>query len=199
LVDLQSCSSGQIVFDLLTFLNIDISKEIAICLYASILSDTGGFRHGHGSIQAHKTAAALLSTGIDPQAVYRNVFENITLEKVLQLGKCLSKIKIESDGAIVWTVQEYPVIDSGIGASYRVVEIIRAINGVKIAVFFEENYVKNETHISFRSNDPDIDVARIACEFGGGGHREASGASVKMEDPTDIRETVIKTLQKVLE
>ena len=75
-VDTKSSSMGEIVFMILESMNIEITKDIAKCIYTSLLTDTGSFRHSNTTSRTHNIAGKLLDTGIDFTEIHRQILDN---------------------------------------------------------------------------------------------------------------------------
>jgi phosphoesterase RecJ-like protein len=95
-----------------------------------------------------------------------------------------------------WTLNEKTRVDLALNAedSEGLIDVIRAIRGVQVAVFFEE-LPDGKSRVSMRSKDRRYDVCQIAAEFGGGGHALAAG--IRMKDPLDqAKARVLAAIQR---
>lgn len=101
-VDTKAAAVGEIIFDLLNLLKVEITKDIALSLYTSILTDTSSFKHSNTTSRTHEIAGSLLKTGIDFNAVQRRVFENKDFRKVKFFGKVIDTINLQSEGKVVF-------------------------------------------------------------------------------------------------
>ncbi|HPP05626.1 MAG TPA: bifunctional oligoribonuclease/PAP phosphatase NrnA [Spirochaetota bacterium] len=192
--DFISCS--EMIFLLFYYLKIDLSKNnINQFLLNGILSDNGYFQH----IRINKffslfASYYLIESGANPKKSYDIMFCNNTLETEKLFSLVLSRISYYKTENLVWTYllyndkKENAEISSGM-----IFREMMSLKNVKISVYFK-TYEDGKVSISFRSTD-DINVAKIAEFFGGGGHKVASGASLY----GDFEEIKDKVLNKAYE
>lgn len=196
-VDAKSSSMGEIVFDILNLLNIKITEDIAKCIYTSILTDTGSFRHSNTTSKTHMVASALLETKIDFNEIHRLVFDNKEYCRIKLLGKAIENMYLtcnEKVSIIKITSDLFKQLGIEDNETSDIVSLGLKINSVEVAVLLKE--AKDGTKISLRSKSF-IDVRKIAENYGGGGHIRAAGAFMKtsVEESEDI---IKKALEKEL-
>ncbi|NLB88540.1 MAG: bifunctional oligoribonuclease/PAP phosphatase NrnA [Syntrophomonadaceae bacterium] len=197
-VDSKAAATAEVIYELLVEMNVPISKSIAESLYAGIVMDSGSFKYSNTSPKTHRIAADLLDKGVDLEKTRINLFESKPLEEVLLLGKALKNFNISPNGKIAWMLLPYEDIDE-IGAHglhpEGIINYTRMIKGVQIGIVFRE-VEPGLIKIGFRSKQ-DIDVALIAKEFGGGGHKQAAGA--KQEgNINEVADRVLKIVEKMV-
>lgn len=177
--DVTAAATGEIVFRLLKEWQAAMTPQIAAALYTAILYDTGGFRFSNTTASTHEIAAELIRTGIDAPAINRRVFESVSVGKTKLLARVYANFRVSPGGRVASSVVSLETMDE-VGAEPEdvegIVESLREIDGVDVALLFKE---VNEatTKVSFRSAG-DTDVRQFAERFGGGGHRNASGALI---------------------
>lgn len=197
-VNTKAAATAEIVYELLVEMDIPISKDIANCLYAGIVMDSGSFKYSNTSPKTHQIAADLLAQGVDLEKTRINLFESKPIEEVLLLGKALNNFNISSDGKIAWMLLSYEDID-GIAAHglhpEGIINYTRMIKGVQVGMIFRE-IEPGLIKIGFRSKQ-DIDVSMIAKEFGGGGHKQAAGASQE-GNINEVADRVLKLVEKMV-
>ncbi len=176
-VDGSAAAAGEIVFDLIKYLGVEIDKAIANNLYVAIASDTGGFAYSNTTPKTHKKAAELIETGIDFPYINAYLFNTNTNRELILTREALNNLEVIADGKIASVtitkdiIEKYNATDSELGG---LVNYPRSLDTVKIAFYFKEN---NEgVKVSMRSTE--ADVAKIAQKFGGGGHKRASGCFI---------------------
>jgi phosphoesterase RecJ-like protein len=194
-VDPKASSCSELIYRLYKKLGIPFDKETAILLYVGILTDTGSFRYTNTSWLTHKIASELLKYGLDVSGIYQNAFENIPFADLKLLTKILPAIRRDPSGRIIWFEIKNKILKHRkicLDLSERLLSFARSIKDVEVAVIFKENLkVKDEIRVNFRSQGK-VDVNRIASFFGGGGHRTASGATVKGKLETVARKVLAK-------
>ncbi len=178
--DSSAAATGEIVFDLISLLDVSIDKEIAACLYTAIITDSGNFRYEKTTADTLRKGAILMEAGIDASGINTLIFEENPLSAVLLTGAAISGIKISPGGSIAWMIVDLSMLarySAKAGDTDGLVNIARTIKGVEISMLFRE--IAPDTYkISFRSKH-NADVSLLAAKFGGGGHARASGCIVK--------------------
>jgi phosphoesterase RecJ-like protein len=148
-------------------------------VYTAVLTDTGSFRFANTTARAHAIAGDLIAQGVDPERVYRRVYASVPLGRARLLARALDALEVDPDYPITWITLRRSVVDESGGNSEDmdgVVEQARTIEGTEVAILFRET-ADGSTKISLRSAGA-ANVNAIARQFGGGGHRKASGALV---------------------
>jgi len=181
-VEKDASSAGEMVYTLYKRLNCKITKETALFLYVSILTDTGSFNYSNTSSATHEIVSELLDHGIKPYDVSKTIYENKKPGEIILLGKVLSDIKFAAGGKIAYvsvTRKLFSQTDTGPAACENLVNFARSVKGVDGAVSFRENMEKRDVvNVSFRSKQS-ADVNKIAAYFGGGGHKNAAGCTLR--------------------
>lgn len=179
LVDPSAAATGELVYDFARVAGWRLSPAAAQGLYVALLTDTGGFRFSNTSPRALQVAAALLEHGLDPEAVYTRVYASVPEGRVRLTAEALDTLVVEVPPGLAWltvppgALERHQVTSDELDG---VVEFARSIAGVRLALLFRE-IAGGRIKVSFRSVG-DVDVARLAETFGGGGHRKAAGASL---------------------
>jgi bifunctional oligoribonuclease and PAP phosphatase NrnA len=177
----DAASTGELVYELLKTWRISISAEAAGCLYATILSDTGGFRHDNTSGRALQAAAELVRLGADPVALARGLFKSRPASFLRMQGHILQSLHFEFDDRLVWGVITLADLKKSGAAAEQADSAIDQLNTLRdqeLAILFKEA-APDLTKVSIRSRDQ-IDAAALAATFGGGGHHRAAGAELAL-------------------
>lgn len=188
LVNPDAAATGELVYDVLNGLGAPIDRDIAVCLYVAIITDTGGFRYQNTTKRTHLLTADLMDRGVNGAEVFDRVFDTRTVSSIMLLARTLSTLQLYHEGklAAVFLTQEMIKLS---GASSDETEGIigypRSIAGVEVSLFFKEADEPGSIHVSLRSRSV-VDVAAVAKSLGGGGHPRAAGALIKgtMEEVT---------------
>jgi phosphoesterase RecJ-like protein len=178
-IDPEAAAVGAMVYDLAVAAGVTISRSMAECLYAAILTDTGSFNYPSTSASTFAMAEHLVQSGANPNRIAADVYFSNPASKVRLLGIALSNIQI--DGAVSWshvTVEEMERVGASVEDCEGVANHLIGIAGVEAAAFLRELPGQNQYRLSLRSRRA-LDVSVIAENFGGGGHRNASGCSVE--------------------
>ena len=198
-VDPKASSTGEIIYNLVEGLGCRLNKNLAVYLYLAILTDTGGFRYSNTTPRTMRMAAELLDVGIRPKDIYDRIYESHSLASRRLLALSLKTIKVSKDGKIAIMYLTKVMFDKTKATMHDAEAFInypRFIEGVDIALLFNDNVDKGFTKVSFRSNGDWVNVNKIASKFGGGGHVSASGCLVKGDIKT-VEEKILKEVKKV--
>lgn len=195
----EFCATGEIIYSFLKETKlVDLDYKIAFQLYIAILTDTGSFRFERTTSMVHQIAAELLDLGVDPTKVYDQVYDQFKFGRVKLLGEALSSIELDETKQIaVMIITNKMLIKNGATEADvdGFVNYCLSIQGVKIGILFYQ--LKDGLKISFRSKG-DINVNKLASEFGGGGHINASGTRLHSIIIDEIKEKVIFSAKKYL-
>lgn len=178
-IDPEAAAVGCMVYDLAVAAGIPISRSMAECLYAAILTDTGSFNYASTKASTFAMAQHLVESGANPNRIAADVYFSNPPSKVRLLGIALSNIQI--DGAVSWshvTMEEMERVGASAEDCEGVANHLIGIAGVEAAAFLRELPEQNQFRLSLRSRHA-LDVSVIAENFGGGGHRNASGCSME--------------------
>ena len=192
-VDPASPATGQILFELIADQKLPLTKEVAENLYVAISTDTGSFQYPNTTARTFEIAAELIRIGVDVGRVSQLLYENYPRRRIELLRELLGTMRFEGKGRIasfslsLEMAKRLGVLPED---NEGLIDHLRAIRGVIVAVFFEE-LPDGKVRVSMRSKSEKADVCAICMKFGGGGHTLAAGARV--------RGTLAEVEQKVLE
>ncbi|HSI61595.1 MAG TPA: bifunctional oligoribonuclease/PAP phosphatase NrnA [Candidatus Saccharimonadia bacterium] len=188
-IDTTYPATGEIVYELLSHHGFPIDEGIRQNLFAAISTDTGSFQYDNTSPRTHRIVADMMEAGLDTAELARQLYQSHPLRRTLLLKALLNEMKITCDGRIAsWalTLETQHAVNMEPGDTEGLIDSLRTIEGVIAAVIFED-MPGGKVRISARSKDPRLDVSKVCAEFGGGGHRMASGA--RMSGPINEAET----------
>jgi phosphoesterase RecJ-like protein len=193
--DVSAASTAELVFRLIGMLGDEtkIDANIANCLYAGLMTDTGGFRHPNTTQQVFQIAADLVKYGANPSGVSKLIYDTNTLERLRLLGFVLAeKLQVlpqYKTAYITLSADDLKKYGSQTGDTEGLVNFGLAIKGIKLSVLISDR--KENIKLSFRSlgSFSVNDLARK--HFDGGGHRNAAGGQTTL--------TLDDTLKKFLE
>ena len=164
-----------------------MDKNIALCLYTGIFTDTGNFTYANTDSETHKIVASLMKYNLHPHKLYDTIHSLCEPDDLNFIGEIISSLKSDPYRKISWaTIAQWQ--DKNYDLTEVIFSIMRLLKGPEVFLLFK-SVDKNKTRVNFRSRGR-IDVNRIAKFFGGGGHKNASG--------TTIEESLEKTEKKVI-
>jgi bifunctional oligoribonuclease and PAP phosphatase NrnA len=195
----RAAAVGEMVFDILEELDVRLTPGIAVNLYAAILTDTGGFHYSNVSPRTFDICRQLVEAGVDPAAVARAVYDANSLSRIRLLSSVLSTLELESSGRLAILYLDQEMLDRAAGTYDEIDGLINVPLTVKdiAAVVFFKVLEPGSCRVSMRSKGL-IDVGRIAKEFGGGGHKNASGCTIE-GSCSEVRPRVVSRLRQALE
>lgn len=177
----NASSTAEVLYDLLKKARVTLNKDYARLLYLGIMTDTGSFRYDGTSAYTHKVVAELMKFNIPVDDYYRFIYEKSSREDMCAFIKILNKVEFSRGGRVA-TLDVTRKIKSRFSEQFdlreQVYGFLRSMIGVDVIVIFTEQQEPALTRVNFRSQCSDIDVAKIAAQFGGGGHKKASGCSL---------------------
>ena len=190
----QSASTAGLIFELIEMLGDKnlINANIANCLYAGLMTDTGGFRHNNTRQQEFLIASQLVAAGANPHEVAKKIYDTNSFERLQLTGYVLSqKLKVLPEYNTVYITlssEELKRFSSQTGDTEGLVNYGLSIKGIKLSVFIYDR--GDEIKLSLRSLGT-FSANEIARKyFDGGGHRNASGGTSKL--------SLEKTVEKFL-
>jgi phosphoesterase RecJ-like protein len=179
-VNIKASATGVIVYDLIRENGLPVSSAVAQAIYATILTDTGSFRQSNTTAEIHEMAAALIRAGADPWLVARSIYESNTRSRLDLLGMCLDTLETHDGGRSAWLHVDGAMYEKSGGVeedTEGLIEFGRSLDGVEVAVFIRPGN-NGAWKVSFRGK-VEADVGTLAANLGGGGHRHASGCTLK--------------------
>ncbi len=178
-LDPGAAATGEILMDLIDLLGAGLDREVAICLYVAIATDTGSFRYENTSPETFRRAARLMDAGVPAAMINIRLYEEKPLKTVQVLGAALENMKLSPCGKVAWVVVERDLLarfEAGDEHTDGLVNFVRTIKGVEVAILFRE-VDPGRYKVGFRSKG-EVDVHRLASRLGGGGHARASGCVI---------------------
>jgi len=175
-LDAAASAAGEMIFRLIQELGVRIDRDIALCLYTAIFTDTGSFRYSNTTPESMKISATLLEAGADPWLVTENVYESFSYARLKLLGTVIANMERSADGRTAWVVvtdELYHRTNTTAEDTDNFVNFVRSAKGVEVAVLFRQTG-SAQYKISMRSKGR-VDLSGLAQSFGGGGHKNAAG------------------------
>lgn len=196
-IDTEYAATGEILFDFIKQTGIvELDYELAMPIYAAIMTDTGSFRFERTTSKTHYIAAELLEAGVVPYEVSDLLYDQMKPGKFRLLGEALKTLTVSESGGVAYmTITQEALKRSGAVESDvdGFVGYCTAVKGVKIGLLFFE--LKNGFKISFRSKG-NIPINKLALEFNGGGHFHAAGTRLYDKNLDEYLPKIVETAEK---
>ena len=199
-IDSTAPATGQILFELMQSQGLPMDPAIAENLFVAISTDTGSFQYPNTTARTFEIGAELLRCGVEVGRVSQLLYESYPRRRTELLRELLGTMRFEAAGKIACfslslkvaaDLQVKPEDNEGL------IDHIRAIEGVIVAIFFEE-LSDGKVRVSMRSKSEKVDVSAICQKFGGGGHKLAAGARTR-GSLSDVEEKVLKAICDVID
>lgn len=176
-IDPTAAATGEMVFDLIRALDLPITPAIAINLFTAIHTDTGSFRYSNTTARTFHIAGELTALGAEPALVSDWLYQRRPADALGKLGEVLRRVSVSADGRVAWLTVPRELASDAFVSAEDLVTYPRSIGGVKVALLLREEG-PGVVKASLRGKG-DIPVNRIAHRFGGGGHDNAAGCTVR--------------------
>ncbi len=197
-IDSTASAVGEMIYNLCKAIGGRITKEIAECVYMALVTDTGSFHFPNTSDRTLKVASELIKAGARPATIGEAVYNNYPWSRIELMRQVLDTVKRDDSGKIAMlrqTIAMKEVAGAIDGDNNGFVNIPLAARDVLATIYMREVGV-DSYRVSLRSKG-DINVAKVAEQFGGGGHKNAAG--LRIEGPWDEAETkIVKALKYAL-
>jgi phosphoesterase RecJ-like protein len=178
--DLSAAACGEMVYDVVRALGVPVTEEIATHVYVAVLTDTGSFHYSNITPRTFDICRVCTEAGVNPSAIARAVYDSNRIGRLKLFRTVLNGMQFDASERIA-TMSVTNRMAADAGATYEdtegLVNFPLSAKEVLAVAFFKENGA-GDWRVSLRSKG-DIDVNAIAREFGGGGHKNASGCSVR--------------------
>lgn len=192
-IDSTASAVGEMIYNLCKAIGGRITPEIAECVYMALITDTGSFHFSNTTERTLKVASELVKAGVKPAEISESVYNNYPWSRIELMRRVVGTIQRDASGRVAWMRQTREMKESSgavDGDNNGFVNIPLAAKDVMAVVYMRE-VGDREYRVSLRSKG-DINVARIAESFGGGGHKNAAG--LRVEGDWDKKEAEIVSL-----
>jgi phosphoesterase RecJ-like protein len=197
MLDAEASSTGEMLFRLMQEMHIKMTKDICTNLYATILTDTGGFRYSNTRQGALWAAGKLVENGADPQWISENIYESDPPAKLKLLAKTMKTLSLDLERRIcslVVTRQALQETGASVEHTDGFVDIPRAVKGIDISMLYTQ-LDKDHFKLSLRSKGK-VNVEQIAKKFGGGGHINAAACRIEGNIEA-VKQQVLEAIKEI--
>ncbi len=195
----QAASTCEIIVMLADLLGWTITNDIATALLTGVYTDTGGLLHSNTTPGVYRTVGRLLRAGAHQQAIVGAVFRTAKLSTLKLWGRVLEKISVTEEGGAISAVTEGDF--RATGADYSelagAIDYVNAVPGMRFSMVLSERDGKVKG--SLRTLRDDVDVAAMAGNLSGGGHKRAAGFAVSGKLKPEVRWKVVEEETKTEE
>lgn len=199
LIDATKPATGQILYELIKALEMPMPEESRDAIYVAVSTDTGSFQYGSTTAETYEMGADLIRQGLDVGKINADTYDSHPYRRLELMRALLNTLEISTDGQLAhWELVHQTQVDLKLQPddSEGLIDLIRGVRGVRVAVFFEE-LDGGMIRVSMRSKDKGVNVCDVALRFGGGGHALAAG--IRMSGPMAVAKAkVLAALGEVM-
>ena len=192
-MDVTASATGLLVYRIAQQLGVELDQCGAEGVFTSMVTDTGWFKYSNTDSETLRVAGELLAAGVDSSALYSAIYQRHRSSHPTETSAILASTEYHADGRLA--VICAPRLESGAAVapdSDDALDILRSVGKVEVVLFLRE-LATGTVKLSARSKT-DYDVNALAREFGGGGHRKASGATIE-GSLEDVRLRLVEAAQ----
>jgi len=198
-IDSNAEATGALVVHAAAVLGVPVTAEIAEPAFVALATDTGWFRFSTVTSDTFRAAGKLMDSGVRPNVMYREIYEQESLGRLRLVGRTLSKTESYFDNQFLlsWILlEDFDAAGALSSDSEDIVNMLLQVRGSKMAALISELKDKS-LKVSFRSRCA-VDCSVLAAHFGGGGHKEAAAAP--LTPPFDqAKKVVVEAVTKALQ
>ncbi len=194
-IDSTASAVGEMIYNLCKATGVRVTKEIAECVYTALLTDTGSFHYSNTTERTFKIASELIRTGVKPAKTAEAIFGSYQWPKIELLSQVLATAKRDESGHVAWMSQTLEMQQQTKASDEDADGFVNyplTVGEVEATALFKE-CSPGVYRTSLRSKG-DVNVAKVAEQFGGGGHRNAAGCTLK-GDLEEIEQKLVPLLQ----
>ena len=198
-IDPKSAAVGEMIYYFARYAQVPLNPDFANALLLAIMTVSGSFRYSNVGPYLFDVAGELLRAGADVVFIGKAAYESRTPESIAVMGQVLSSIHYHCGGELVWAEIDAATIRRVGGAANlpdNLASEIRGIKGVRVSILFLE-LPEGGLRASLRG-DGSVDVSALAANFGGGGHPNAAGITLKQGDFRPNRDKIIAKAEEDL-
>jgi bifunctional oligoribonuclease and PAP phosphatase NrnA len=180
-VNVKAEATGRLIFELIGALGGPLTQPAANALFVALAMDTGWFHHSNTTAATFDLASDLAAAGAEVNTLYQHLYEENTLSRLKLMGLVLERLHVTQGGHVAYSEiysEDYVTTGAVPQDTEDLVNFTLSLAGVEVGLLFLEQ-PRGGVKVSLRSR-AQVDVARVAEQFGGGGHRQAAGATLSM-------------------
>src|SRR5258707_3326446 len=179
-IDSTASACGEMIYNLCKATGVRVTKEIAECVYTALITDTGSFHYSNTEERTFKVASELVRTGVKPAKTAEAVFASYPWSRIQLMGAVLSTARRDSSGRVACMRQTLEMQQKAKASDEDADGFVNyplTVGEVEAVAMLKE--CEAGTYRTSLRSKGDVNVAKVAEKFGGGGHRNAAGCTLK--------------------
>jgi len=199
-IDTSASSVGELLYTLVPNIEKRLDRDLATCLYVSIMTDTGSFAYSNTTGKVFRIVSRLIQNGLEPDQIYKYIYNRKRINHFRLLGKALELMETDESGRVVWVLlpqwvyRETGAIEDD---NEGILEVIRGLRDMELIILLRQ-LDDEKLKCSLRSINS-IDCSHLAQLYNGGGHFKAAGFVLDGDVERIGREIVSKIVKEVEE
>jgi bifunctional oligoribonuclease and PAP phosphatase NrnA len=180
-VDPTAAATGALVRRLWRELDVPLTAPAAEGVFLSLVADTGWFRYSNADAEVFAMASELVAAGVDGSRIYDALYRRAHPDSAGVLADALARHQLRLQGKLALVSLDKVLMERAARADFdtdAVLDPLRSLDGVEVVALLKERF-DGTVKVSMRSR-ADVDVQAIVAQFGGGGHKKAAGATMKL-------------------
>lgn len=176
----KASSTCEMLFELFKEAKVKLDKDLSVLLYAGIMTDTGSFRYDNTTAQTHTIAAELMSFGLSASDLYQRLYVGIPSRDIKGFVDVIHSAELLLNNKVYCVMLPCKTAESfskGFDLKEKLFGFLRSVEGIEVVVILHQ-LASRVTRINLRSQNK-FDVAKLASQFNGGGHKKAAGAKIQ--------------------
>ena len=199
-IEPKSAAAGEIIYNIIRAMGVEITLEIANCIFAAITTDTGNFQHSNTTSRSHEIAGHLYKIdGFNSKSISALIYDRRSKEAIRLEGEVIARLDFYADGKLaVGKVTQELLKETGctMDEADGIIQKMMSIEGVEGACLFKET--EQNVRASLRGRTY-ANMAKAAAAFGGGGHTLAAGCTFKDLDLAEAEKAMVPVLIGIIE
>ena len=202
IIDPKACCVGAMVYTLFKESGCNLNVQAATGIYTSVICDTGRFSHSCTNRKAHKIADECIKLGVDPDLMYSQIFQHVSLAEMKMFAKALQHMETHLDNRVlIQQIFKEDYQDSGSSLDIENMDLEyfndfnKQIEEIECLVLLRE-LPDSHVRVSLRSKS-DLDISSIVKVLGGGGHSKAAGVTMS-GSLSEVKEKILGLLTELL-
>jgi phosphoesterase RecJ-like protein len=197
--DESAAACAEMVFDVISALGVPMTREIATHIYLGVLTDTGSFHHSNITARTFEICRRAVDAGVQPAIMARRVYDSNSFGKLKLIGAVLDAMQLVHDGKVaVLSIDEAMLAACGctFNDTEGLINLPLTAREIQAVAFFKLAST-GDVRVSLRSKY-DVDVRLVATEFGGGGHKNAAGFTMRGR-PDEVEAAIVERLVRAVD
>lgn len=196
----EAAACGVMVLEYARWLGVPVEHDVANLLFCAVMTDTGRFQYQNADSEAFWAAGELVAAGADPSLISLHVYQSMSLTYIKLESLVMGRITTREEGriALSWVLwEDFLATGAAEDEAEGLVDIVRCVDGAEVALLLRQT-PEGEIRGNLRSKG-ELDVSKVACALGGGGHAAAAGFTLDARTIDEAGKRVLPLLEELVD